>query len=131
MPTAQKSGRKKARRMTEEEKMEQARTQLRRVVSGQSMANWGPIFDGFTAMGIAEDDIRPRENVFPYNAWKALGRQVRRGEHGVKVTTMIERENSDGTGEVVKFPTSATVFHVSQTDPIEGGSEGTKEIQPQ
>ena len=40
-------------------------------------------------------DILPRENVFTYHAWRALGRQVRRGEHGVKVTTWIPTERKE------------------------------------
>src|SRR3982750_1675047 len=63
---------------------------LSRAASGQSLANWPAILAGFTAKGIPESDIRPRENVFTYHAWRALGRQVRRGEHGVKVVTFVD-----------------------------------------
>jgi hypothetical protein len=103
---------------------------LDRAIGNQSTANWGAIFAGFTAKGIPETDIRPRENVFTYHAWRALGRQVRRGEHGVKVTTWVpaqgKEETDSDTGEkkegrgfrVCKY---ATVFHVSQTDPIQPG----------
>src|SRR6266568_2902529 len=62
---------------------------LSRAVGNQSLTNWPAIFAGFTAKGIAETDIKPRENIFTYHAWRALGRQVRRGEHGVKVCTWI------------------------------------------
>ena len=58
---------------------------LNRAMHGQSTSNLGEIIKGFKAMGIAEPDIRPRENVFTFWAWKALGRQVRKGEHGVRV----------------------------------------------
>jgi hypothetical protein len=51
--------------------------------------NYSAIFQGFMAKGIAETDIKPRENVFTFHAWKALGRSVKRGEHGVKVVTFI------------------------------------------
>jgi hypothetical protein len=72
--------------------------------------------------------------VFTYHAWRALGRQVRRGEHGVKVCTFVECDGKAGpTGEdcdgVIdeaprkrgKFrrPWTATVFHISQTDLID------------
>src|SRR6516165_3937480 len=70
---------------------------LSRAISGQALTNWGAIFAGFTAKGIAESDIRPRENVFTYHAWRALGRQVRRGEHGVKVVTFVPGRGSDRT----------------------------------
>jgi hypothetical protein len=105
---------------------------LSRAVCNQSLTNWPTIFQGFMAKGIPETDIRPRENVFTYHAWRALGRQVRRGEHGVKVTTWVpaagKEETDPTTGEkkqgrafsVCKF---ATVFHVSQTDPIETGKQ--------
>ncbi len=97
------------------------------------MTNWPAIFAGFTAKGIAESDIRPRGNVLTYHAWRALGRQVRRGEHGVKVVTFvtckgkedrdgIATNNADGTdkrnSKGFRRPWTATVFHVSQTDPI-------------
>ena len=99
---------------------------LTRAVSGQALTNWPAIFAGFAAKGIPESDILPRENVFTYHAWRALGRQVRRGEHGVKVTTRVpmtkKLENADtGEKEVLSLGTrawTATVFHVSQTDPI-------------
>jgi len=104
---------------------------LSRAVCGQSFANWPAIVSGFAAKGIPESDIRPRENVFTYHAWRALGRQVRRGEHGVKVITFVpmgespasESESTDDKPEKRKGrysrPWSATVFHVSQTDPIQ------------
>ncbi len=103
---------------------------LSRAVSGQALTNWPAILAGFRAKGIPEHDIRPRENVFTYHAWRALGRQVRRGEHGVKVVTFValdgapatDREEGDGKPEQRKArgrrPWTATVFHVSQTDPI-------------
>jgi hypothetical protein len=107
---------------------------LSRAVSGETLSNWPAIIAGFTAKGIPESDIRPRENVFTYHAWRALGRQVRRGEHGVKVCTFVACEGKDGpTGEdcdgVIdeaprkrrgyRRPWTATVFHVSQTDPVQ------------
>jgi hypothetical protein len=108
---------------------------LSRAASGQTMTNWPAIFAGFMAKGIAEQDIRPRENVFTYHAWRALGRQVRRGEHGVRVCTFVtvkskdSKEERDGvaTNDIdgtdkcrggYRRPWTAFVFHVSQTDPI-------------
>src|SRR5260370_25637546 len=77
---------------------------LTRAVSGQTMSNYPAIFQGFIAKGIPESEIRPRENVFTFDAWKALGRYVRKGEHGVKVVTFIEcnKENKE-TGEQESF----------------------------
>ena len=99
---------------------------LSRATGNQSVSNWPAIFAGFTAKGIPEADIRPRENVLTYWAWRALGRQVRRGEHGVKITTFVSTKAREGTGNPdatgkgrTSRPWCATVFHVSQTDPIE------------
>ena len=75
-------------------------------------------------MGIPESEIKPRENVFTFDAWKALGRVVRRGEHGVKVVTFIEcrKEGKDtGAKESFRRPWRTTVFHVSQAEPLGGG----------
>jgi hypothetical protein len=100
---------------------------LKRAVSGQSLSNLPAIFAGFAAKGIPEAEIKPRENVFTFQAWKALGRVVRRGEHGVKIMTFIEsksREIDQDTGDakLVRRPWTTTVFHISQTDPLEGGA---------
>jgi hypothetical protein len=100
---------------------------LKRAVSGQSFSNFPAIFQGFAAKGIPESEIKPRENVFTFEAWKALGRVVRRGEHGVKVVTFIEtrsKEVDQDTGEpkVIRRPWTTTVFHISQTEPLKGGA---------
>jgi antirestriction protein ArdC len=109
---------------------------LTRAASGQSLSNWPAIIAGFTAKGIPESEILPRENVFTYHAWRALGRQVRRGEHGVKVVTFVAVASADSKEDVdgvatndldgtnkrkggYRRPWTATVFHVTQTDPIE------------
>jgi antirestriction protein ArdC len=118
--------------MTAQERRAEA---LTRACSGQTLSNYPAIFQGFMAMGIAEQDIRPRENVFTYEAWKALGRHVRKGQHGVKVVTFIttesgkseepQTETPDGMEAQPKKPARhsrpwiTTVFHVSQTDPDE------------
>ena len=94
---------------------------LNRARDGKSMGNWPAILRGFMAKGIDEADILPRENVFTYRAWQALGRQVRKGEHGVKVITWVPTVKLDkSTGEKTngKICRTTTVFHVSQTDLI-------------
>jgi hypothetical protein len=78
---------------------------LDRARNGESWTNYATIFAGFIEKGIPEPDIRPRENVFTFNAWKALGRSVKRGEHGVRVVTFIERtvtEPDPATGQQVE-----------------------------
>lgn len=100
---------------------------LKRAVHGQSFSNFPAIFQGFAAKGIPEAQIKPRENVFTFEAWKALGRYVRKGEHGVKITTFIESKSKeiDGdTGEhkIIRRPWTTTVFHISQTEQLKGGA---------
>ncbi|MCR4300690.1 MAG: ArdC family protein [Sulfuricaulis sp.] len=86
-----------------------------------SMANYAAIFEGFAAKGIPADQIEPRVNVFTFHAWKALGRSVRKGEHGVKVCTYVPmdkvvEENGERKVEAWRAPRMTTVFHISQTD---------------
>ena len=108
---------------------------LTNAVQGQSTANYEAIFEGFTALGIAEDDIKPRENIFTFHAWKALGRVVRKGQHGVKVITVIRAQVKDEPAPVnrsAQVPGQApktfgmakptTVFHISQTDLIDSSA---------
>ena len=109
---------------------------LSRAMHGQSTSNLGEIFNGFKAMGIADVDILPRENIFTFWAWKALGRQVRKGEHGVRVTTWVESrkrlqanhrdqqsDKADAAADAntrARFSRPVTVFHISQTEPVSG-----------
>lgn len=101
---------------------------LANATSSASTANYAAIFEGFTAKGIAFDDIQPRVNVFTFHAWKALGRSVKKGEHGVKVVTWVpmskkqeaapEAEPGDETPRArFRRQKVTTVFHVSQTEP--------------
>jgi hypothetical protein len=105
-------------------KAEARREALARAVSGQTMTNCPAIFQGFIAKRIPESEIRPRENVFTFEAWKALGRYLRKGEHGIKVVTFIETKEVDqDTGEPknIRCPWTTTVFHISQTEAMDGG----------
>ena len=100
---------------------EQQSEALSRATNGASLLNYPAIIDGFVAKGIT--DAEPRVNVFTYNAWKAKGRQVLKGEHGVKVVTWIDCKSKDidpDTGEPKQYKRakSATVFHISQTGVI-------------
>ncbi len=92
---------------------------LKNATQNQSLMNYTAIYEGFVAKGLLEADIKPRENVFTFAAWKALNRVVRRGEHGVKVVTWVQMTKTDkATGEKIgyKVPRSTTVFHLTQTD---------------
>jgi len=95
---------------------------LDRARSSNSTANFSAIFEGFELKGIPAADIEPRVNVLTYNAWKAAGRQVRRGEHGVKVCTWVSMTKKDASGvsqPIGRKPHATAVFHVSQTDPVQ------------
>lgn len=94
---------------------------LQNAIGNESTMNYETIFDGFMEKGIPSDQIQPRQNVFTFNAWRALGRTVRRGEHGVQVVTWITCSKTDKeTGEVTGFrrPKTTTVFHISQTEDL-------------
>ncbi len=98
---------------------------LDRAQNGQSLSNYPAIFEGFMAKGIPEGEIKPRENVFTFNAWRKLGRtvckrpaDVPKGEYGVRVITWISYEDKR-TGEAKRRPKTSTVFHVSQTAPLD------------
>ena len=98
--------------------LEIQREALHRAESGESLANYPAIFAYFGAKGIPEDEIIPRITVLSFNAWKAKGRFVKRGEHGCKIMTVLNktrRNKSTGLDESFSMPWSVTVFHVSQT----------------
>lgn len=99
-------------------KQEIAIEALKRAENNSSEANYDVIIDGFVAMGIKEEDIEPRINVFTFNAWKAKGRFVNKGEKGVKVITYIsidKKEKDSEETKKVKMKRQTTVFHISQT----------------
>lgn len=124
-------------KMSKEEIQHQA---LLNAITSDSTVNYQAIVKGFTEKGIDPADIIPRQNVFTFNAWKRLGRVVRKGEHGVKIIVVIECDKKvDDEGKIkvpVKKPKSATVFHISQTEPLvvqdyeaEAGSPDTNDGQ--
>ena len=101
---------------------EQMRSEaLARARGSQATSNLPTIFQEFMDRGIPEEDIKPRENIFTFHAWKALGRSVKKGEHGVRILTWVPtgRQVQDD-GSVVflggKRPKTAVVFHISQTE---------------
>lgn len=106
---------------------------LARAQSGLSLANYPAIYAGFKAKGLPESEIRPRENVFTFKAWIAQGRRVKKGEHGVKVISVIEtpikEEVDPETGQVTvttkRRPWTSTVFHISQTESLAQGASAS------
>ena len=95
--------------------MDKKQEALQRAATGQSFANYPAIVHGFMEKGVPADQIEPRKNIFTFHAWKALGRVVRKGEHGVRVVTFIETEKD---GQKTRRPWTTTVFHISQTDTL-------------
>ena len=98
---------------------EQRTEALERAQGGLSSANYAAILDGFAQRGIY--DAEPRVNVFTYAAWQALGRQVQRGQHGIKISTWIrcqskEVDQDTGERESYKRRKTVAVFHISQTE---------------
>jgi len=99
---------------------------LDRAQLGSSLGNVPAILRGFIEKGIAPHEIKPRENIFTYQAWRALDRQVKKGEHGVRVRTFIpvnKRDVDPRTGRPEKsshkFARTVTVFHISQTKAVD------------
>jgi len=108
------------------DKRELQQQAYRRAHDGESTANYDRIMEGFIAKGIPEMGILPRENVFTYGAWRHQGRQVRKGEHGVKVMTFVKDER---TGR--SYAKRTAVFHISQTDPREQKYVRSEVISPE
>ena len=112
---------------------EHSQQALANATNSASTANYGAIFAGLMAKGIPEPEIVPRVNVFTYDAWIAIGRQVRRGEHGVRVCTWVPMTKKDDAGvpqPIGRKPKTTTVFHISQTDPIAGATASAEVKAP-
>ena len=82
-------------------------------------------------------DVQPRVNCLTYNAWRAAGRSVKKGEKGLGVTVWIPCKDKDAkpdptTGEARKSmrPKTTYIFHIDQTQPIGTKQEGTYEQAP-
>ena len=88
---------------------------LQRATTSQSFSNYPLIIQGFSERGIPPEQIRPRENVFTFNAWKQLSRTVKKGEKGVQILTWIPCEKD---GEKFMRPKTTTVFHITQTQEL-------------
>lgn len=103
--------------MTTHEMQSQA---LSRAQNCRGAGNMLIVFHEFQQRGIHIDDILPGENVLTFNAWKALGRCVCKGEKGVCLVSWVPCGKVDpetGKSESVR-PKNAYVFHISQTKPI-------------
>lgn len=106
-------------------KEQEQREALHKALSGQSLMNYRAIMEGFAEKGIVPQEVIPRENVFTFNAWKALGRCVKKGEHGVKVCTWVQTrvKAAEEDSKARKMPRQTTVFHISQTEALQNTGE--------
>ena len=100
---------------------------LARIQSGRSDNDTFTII-AFADRGIELDDIKPRENVLTFKAWRAVGRQVAKGAISVSIPVWIKPGNSGpDAGDNAESPEtkkpgrmfcrSVPVFHISQTIP--------------
>jgi hypothetical protein len=70
----------------------------------------------------------PYKDVFTYNRWLAMGYQVQRGEHSIKIPVIVERENEDN--ETIKRLFKSHVFCRCQVKVI-GSKPESKPIEPE
>jgi len=99
-----------------------AQKALNRIQSNPSVANFSAVYAAFAEKGIPMDNIKPKENVLTFTAWKAKGRCVKKGEKGVKVVSWIEIEGKpakQGEKTTRKQPIRACLFHVTQTKALD------------
>jgi hypothetical protein len=62
----------------------------------------------------------PHLTIKTFNAWKAEGRKVKKGEKAMQCLTYVSYESEDGEeDDRVIFPKTAHVFGIWQTEPIE------------
>ncbi|MGL6124262.1 MAG: class I SAM-dependent methyltransferase [Shewanella sp.] len=92
---------------------------LERIQSGSSK-NDEITITWFAAHGIT---ATPRVDVFKFSAWKALGRQVCKDEHGCRLTVYVDFNGKKESGDEEpstfgKKRKGVSVFHISQTEPI-------------
>lgn len=104
----------------------ECRHAFERAVGYESDANYPKIIKEFKAKGIPESEIQPRVNVFTAKAWLAQSRKIKQGQEGVRITIKVPmklkavNKESGKTETLIKneFRT-ATVFHISQTEPLQ------------
>lgn len=61
-----------------------------------------------------------------YKQWRAMGRQVRKGERAIPIAAPVTRKQDDGTSRMVNVR-GARVFDVSQTDPRTAETDEARE----
>jgi hypothetical protein len=119
---------KPRRKLTETERADRNNDALDRGSRCKPNSNDLPVVAEFGLRGIPEQDIRtcsPDQNVYTYDAWQALKRQVRKGEKSVRCTVWIPMKIKGRPDAIVKRLQedhtsarrhNACLFRVSQTD---------------
>jgi len=98
-------------------------------------------FQGYSAMNAASIlavlhcDCEPYRDVFTYQRWQAQGFQVRKGEHGVRITTWIEASEKrepeaepEAERKVYRLPRAVVVFCRCQVDAKGGRAYSNSDI---
>lgn len=99
-------------RKTSEQRQQMQREALDRASNPRNIINMQMVIEAAAARGW---DAEPGMNVLTFNAWKAKGRYVRKGEKALcKLPTMFTK--TDDNGETKKIFASAAVFHINQTE---------------
>jgi hypothetical protein len=92
--------------------MQKCQEALNRASNPRSILNMAMVVEAALAAGIT--DAIPGENVLTFNAWKAKGRVVAKGQKALcKLPVFYTKENADG--ETEKRMGTSAVFHISQT----------------
>lgn len=103
--------------LNQQEKCQQA---LARAQNPRSILNMATVMQVALAAGIT--DAIPGENVLTFNAWKAKGRSVAKGQKALcKLSVFYTKDVTDAAGELhtEKRPGTSAVFHISQTVEME------------
>ncbi len=68
--------------------------------------------------GTCKGECVPYQDIFTYERWRAQGFQVKRGEHGVKLSVLVHRTREDDDGNTVDYsvPQTTAVFCRCQVD---------------
>lgn len=108
--------------------------QLEELTSSEGWARFLKIATGFHRYSLSnvlliQQQCPHATRVAGFRQWQARGRQVRKGERGIRIfgyaTKRIEADDTDTGAEEerrVYYPV-LTVFDISQTDPIDGAEE--------
>ena len=89
--------------------------------TGYSMANALIVAAAAAKRGC---QCQPYEDWYTYKRWLAQGYQVKRGEHGVRLSTFVEMTKTDDEGNKVnvgKRPWTSIVFCRCQVEKAKGG----------